>query len=146
MLLWRVEARQGRDVRESLDTGFRPFDMSEEMSDEAAASLLTLDIERAGNSAVVRCRGKLVAGVTDFLYLEVSQLMPDTQRIVLDLTDLTHMDSMGLGTLVRLYVSARSAGCALELINLGKRIRQLLGMTNLLSVFTIVGESGIRMP
>jgi anti-anti-sigma factor len=116
------------------------------MSDEAAASRLTLDIDRAGSVAVVRCRGKLVGGVTDFLYFEVSQLIPGAKRIVLDLTDLTHMDSMGLGTVVRLYVSARSAGCDLELINLGKRIRQLLGVTNLLSVFAIVGENNIRMP
>jgi anti-anti-sigma factor len=56
------------------------------------------------------------------------------------------MDSMGLGALIRLYVSARSAGCDLELINLGKRIRQLLGVTNLLSVFTVIGETGIKMP
>jgi anti-sigma B factor antagonist len=115
------------------------------MSDKAAASLLTLEIERSGNTAIVRCHGKLVAGVNDFLYTEVSQLIPDSKRIVLDLTDLTHMDSMGLGALIRLYVSARSAGCDLELINLGQRIRQLFGVTNLLSVFTIIGENGIRL-
>jgi anti-sigma B factor antagonist len=115
------------------------------MSDEAAASHLTLDVDRTGNAAVVRCSGKLVAGVNDLLYHEVSQLIPGSKRIVLDLTDLTHMDSTGLGTVVRLYVSAKSAGCDLELINLGKRIRQLLGVTNLLSVFTIIGEHNIRM-
>jgi anti-anti-sigma regulatory factor len=48
--------------------------------------------------------------------------------------------------LVRLYVSAKSAGCELELINLGKRIRELLGVTHLLSVFAICGEQGIKMP
>lgn len=115
------------------------------MPDEASASLLTLDIVRKGNVAVVRCRGKLVAGASDILYTKVRQLIPDSKRIVLDLTELTHMDSMGLGTLVRLYVSARSAGCTLELINLGKRIRQLLGMTNLLAVFTTIGEQGITI-
>lgn len=115
------------------------------MPDETAASLLTLDIDRDSEGAVVRCHGKLVAGVNDFLYLEVSQLMLGSKRIVLDLTDLTHMDSMGLGTVVRLYVSARSAGCRLELINLGARIRKLFGAANLLSVFTVVGEHNIRM-
>lgn len=115
------------------------------MPDKPAASLLTLDIERTGNTAVVRCHGKLVAGVTDVLYSGVRQLLPDTKRIVLDLTDLSRMDSMGLGTLARLYVSARSAGCDLELMNLGKQVRQLLDTTNLLSAFTIVGEHGIRM-
>jgi anti-sigma B factor antagonist len=116
------------------------------MSDEAAMSLFTLDIERTGNVAVVRCHGKLVAGVNDVFYSKVRQLIPDAKRIVLDLTDLTHMDSMGLGAVVRLYVSAKSAGCDLELINFGRRIRQLLGVTNLLSVFTVIGENGIRIP
>ena len=113
------------------------------MSDEASASLLTLDIERGDDVTIVRCRGKLVAGVIDVLYGEVSQLIPGTKRIVLDLTDLTHMDSMGLGTVVRLYVSARSAGCDLKLINLGKRIRQLLGIAKLLSVLATVDDYGV---
>jgi anti-sigma B factor antagonist len=116
------------------------------MTDETAASRLTLDIERSGNVAVVRLSGELVAGVTNFLYVEITSLIPDSKRIVLDLTDLVHMDSMGLGTLVRLYVSTKAAGCALELVNLGKRIRQLLGVTHLLSVFTIIGESNARIP
>ena len=116
------------------------------MPDEAPASLLTLHINRDGTVAVVQCRGRLVAGVNDFLYLEVSRLIPNHKRIVLDLTDLTHMDSMGLGAVVRLYVSCKSGSCDLELINLGKRIRQLLGVTNLLSVFTVVGETGIKIP
>jgi anti-sigma B factor antagonist len=142
------------DMRESPDVSSRPIQENYDqgfttrqrlMSDKAAASLLTLDINRAGNAAVVRCHGKLVAGVNDILYVKVSQLFPDSKRIVLDLTYLTHTDSMGLGTLVRLYVSARSAGCDLELINLGKQIRQLLVTTNLLSVFTVIGERGIRM-
>jgi anti-anti-sigma factor len=113
---------------------------------EPAASHFAIEIDRAPGVAIVRCRGKLVAGFTELLYVEVRQLMPDTKRIVLDLTNLTHMDSMGLGTVVRLYVSAKSAGCALELINLGKGIRQIFAVTNLLSVFTIVGEHNIRMP
>jgi anti-sigma B factor antagonist len=115
------------------------------MSDQAAACPLTLDIKVVGNAALVRCQGKLVSGVNDILYVRVSQLLPDSKRIVLDLTHLTRVDSMGLGTLVRLYVSARSSGCSLELVNLGKQIQQLLGTTGLLSVFKIIGENGIKM-
>jgi anti-anti-sigma factor len=58
----------------------------------------------------------------------------------MDLCELSYMDSMGLGTLVRLYVSAKAGGCSLELIHLGKRVKELLGMTHLLGVFTIIGE------
>jgi anti-sigma B factor antagonist len=109
------------------------------------APLLTLDIERKGATVIVRCHGKLVAAVDDVLYNKVKELLPGSRRIVLDLTDLTRMDSMGLGTLVRLYVSARSAGCSLELMNLSKQIHMLLGTAHLLKAFTIVGEHGIKM-
>jgi len=115
------------------------------MPDKSAVRLLTLDIERAGDTALVRCHGKLVAGVTDVLYTGVKQLIPVTGRIVLDLGDLTHMDSTGLGTLARLYVSSRSGNCDLELMNLGKQVRQLLGITNMLSAFTVIGEHGMRI-
>jgi anti-sigma B factor antagonist len=115
------------------------------MSEKAAGSGLTLAVERCGDMVVVRCSGKLVAGVGDRFYSQISQLLPGSKRIVLDLAELTHMDSMGIGALVRLYVSAKSAGCGLELNNMGKSIRQLLGVTHLLTVFAIVGESNIRM-
>ena len=114
------------------------------MPEHAAASLLTFAVDRTDDCAEVRCSGRLVAGVNDLLYLEVSQLIPSSRRILLDLTDLTHMDSTGLGTLVRLYVTARSAGCALQLFNIGKPIRQLLGVTHLLSVFEVIGNNNIR--
>jgi anti-anti-sigma factor len=63
-----------------------------------------------------------------------------------DLTNLWQVDSMGLGTLIALYVSAKGAGCRLELVNLSKKVRELLGMTNLLSVFGVFAEDPHRMP
>jgi anti-sigma B factor antagonist len=50
---------------------------------------------------------------------------------------------MGLGTMVRLYVSAKRAGSCVELINFGKQIRELLGLTHLLSVFGDMCEKGV---
>ena len=113
------------------------------MTDKAVA--FWLDIARSGDTATVRCHGKLIAGLDDILYREVKQLMPQCKCIVLDLTDLMRMDSMGLGALVRLYVSARSAGCSLELVNLSKQVRMLLKTANLLSAFSTVCEYGIKM-
>jgi anti-anti-sigma factor len=115
------------------------------MSAAATPPPFTFEIEDHGSTAVVRCRGKLMAGFTDLLYVQVSQLLPTHTRLILDLSDLTHMDSMGLGALVRIYVSARTKGCSLELRNLGKKVRELLIMTNLLPAFTIIGEHDIRM-
>jgi len=115
------------------------------MPNETVASVLSLDIERNDSAVLVKCHGKLISGVTDFFYAKVSHEIPGSTRVVLDLTDLSYLDSMGLGSLVRLYVSAKSAGSCLELINLGKRVRELLGLTHLLAVFTCIGENGIKI-
>lgn len=115
------------------------------MSEQAAETRLTVEIERWPDVAVVRCKGELVAGVTDVLYREVRPLIPDSKRIVLDLKELTYVDSRGLGTILRLYVAAKSAGCSLELANIGARVRQVLGITHLLSVLTVIGENNIRV-
>jgi anti-sigma B factor antagonist len=111
----------------------------------AVAPVLTIDVEPCVNNVfVLHCHGRLVAGVTNVLSAKVTELIPTSRRIILDLTDLKHTDSMGLGTLARLYVSAKSASCSLELINLSQQIRHLLGITNMLSVFTVIGENGIK--
>jgi anti-sigma B factor antagonist len=115
------------------------------MAEAAAASLLSLEVERNDDVAIVKCHGRLVMGVCDVLASKVKALIPDTRRIVLDLTDLKQMDSMGLGTIVRLYASAKSGGSCLVLINLGPRIKQLLGITNLLSVLTDMCEQGVTL-
>lgn len=115
------------------------------MSERAAESRLILAVEQADEVAVVRCSGRLVAGVGDLLYDRVRGLTPSSRRIVLDCTELTHMDSSGLGTLVRAYVHAKSASCTLELVNIGKPIRQLLGITHMLDVFETIGKHNIRM-
>ena len=106
---------------------------------------LTLEIERNGDLTTVRCHGQLVSGLTETLYNRVRPLIPESKRIVLDLCHLSYMDSMGLGTLMSLYTSARTAGCEMQLLNIGKRVRELLGLTNLLSVFGIIGEHGVRL-
>ena len=80
----------------------------------------------------MRLHGKLSMGVSNLLHARVKKLIPEHKRIVLDLSDLSHMDSSGLGTLVGLFVSARSAGCSLELVNLSHGIQKVLSLTNLL--------------
>jgi anti-sigma B factor antagonist len=115
------------------------------MPDQPAPPRLSLEIDRTDNVTIVRCHGQIVSEVSNILYSKVRPMIPVTKRIVLDLSDVTRMDSMGLGTLVGLYTSARAAGCELQLLNIGKRIRELLGLTNLLSVFTIIGEHGVRL-
>jgi len=119
------------------------------MPEEAAAqsvAKLTLVTSSEGDATIVRCTGKLVAGSTSMLKAEIRNLIPASKRIVLDLTELSYMDSSGLGTIIGLYVSAKSAGTRLEMINLSKRVHELFSITNVLSLFEVCGEQNIRIP
>ena len=118
------------------------------MTTSAAASYQRLHLRTTSTAdeIVIRCTGRLTSEYTDDLRDEFMRVLPGARRIVLDLSNLRHMDSSGLGTLVRLYVSAKSAHCELQLVNLNQRIKQLLGLTNLLSVFGVCGQYLTRMP
>ena len=97
-------------------------------------------------ATVVRCRGELTSSTSALLKTYVKGALPDTKRVILDLTQLARMDSSGLGAIVGLYISAKNAGRSLEVVNLSPRIRELFSMTNLLSVFEVCGQYGTRMP
>ena len=114
------------------------------MSTQPVASL-TFSVVRYQDCVVVHCTGRLVSGLNHLLNAEVSKLLPGPANIVLDFEQLTHLDSSGLGTLVRLYVHAKSAGCKLEVDNMGPSIRNLLGITHLLSTLETVGKHNIRL-
>jgi anti-sigma B factor antagonist len=108
--------------------------------------VITLEKETLDDATVVRCGGRLVAGTTEVLHAEVKRLIVPGCRVVLDFSGLTQMDSMGLGSVAALYVSAKSAGAQLELMNLAPKIRLLFSMTNLLSLFEPAGDGTIRLP
>ena len=107
---------------------------------------LNLSISVSPEATVVQCRGNLVYQNSGFLKSELKSRIPTKGCLVLDLSDVTRMDSSGLGTVVGLYLSSRSKGSELRLINLNKQIRDLLAISNLLSVFETLGRQGIRMP
>ena len=94
----------------------------------------------------VRCSGRLSSDASESFKQQLKELIPQSRRIVLDLTDLTHMDSSGLGAVVSIYVSCKSAKCELELINLSKNVRELLGLTKVLSLFEACGSYMVKMP
>ena len=85
----------------------------------------------------VHCHGRLVNQTAGELRETVKPLIPQGGTIVIDLTDVNFMDSMGLGTLVGLKVSAINEGyCTLTLVNLTPRIQELLRLTHLTGLFS----------
>jgi anti-anti-sigma factor len=92
--------------------------------------------ERNNAVTTVKCHGRIVSDTAGELKDVVKPLIPQGGRIVLDLTDVEHLDSSGLGTLVGLKASALNAGyCRLELVNLSPRVADLLRITKLTQLF-----------
>jgi anti-sigma B factor antagonist len=104
-------------------------------SPHTSASELTLSVDRSPAGVVVNCFGKITLTTTEHLLNKVLPLIPQMKRIVLDLTQVSYLDSSGIGTMVRLWISARKAGCELKVRNLSPRLKDLFTMTNLASMF-----------
>ena len=96
---------------------------------------LNLETLRTPEEILVRCSGRITSTTSDTLQTAVRSLIPEGKTIVLDLTDVTYMDSSGLGALVSVYLSAKRQHCQLKLINIGPRLQQLFRLTKLASVF-----------
>jgi anti-anti-sigma factor len=92
--------------------------------------------EATGPTTTIVCHGKVVSETSAQVKEVVKPLIPLGGTIVLDLTDVSYVDSSGLGSLVGLKVSALKEGyCKLELVNLSSRVKELLRLSNLTQLF-----------
>ncbi len=95
---------------------------------------LKLETVASSEESRVRCIGKLTFTTAAALQTTIRPLIPENKRIVLDLAELTYLDSFGLGSLVSVYLSAKRQGCELKLINMPQQSKDLLRITNLTSL------------
>jgi anti-sigma B factor antagonist len=94
--------------------------------------------ERAVNGVtILDLHGKMLIGEGDELLREkINQLVENgTEKIVLNLAEVPYVDSAGLGEIVRCYTTVSRKNGKLKLLNLTKRIHDLLSITKLLTVF-----------
>jgi len=94
--------------------------------------------ERAvGDVLILDVKGRITLGEGDELLKDkVNSLLNQGQKkIVLNLASVPYIDSAGLGEIVRTYTTVSRQGGNLKLLNLTKRITDLLAITKLLTVF-----------
>ena len=89
------------------------------------------------NVVVVDLNGKLTIGEGDELLREkINSLMQQGHtNLLLNLGEVPYVDSAGLGEIVRTFTTVKHQGGTLKLVNLTKRIKDLLTITKLLAVF-----------
>jgi anti-sigma B factor antagonist len=96
---------------------------------------LQLSTEKKADETTVHGSGRITSATSDLLRSTIRSLIPDSKRIVLDMTEIDYIDSSGLGALVSVYMTASRAQCDLELANPKPRIRDLFELTRLAAVF-----------
>ena len=96
---------------------------------------LSLNTRGVGEVTIIRCSGRIVTGETEVLHNHVRELLLDRSNLVLHLGEIVFIDSSGLGMLVRLLTSTRSARGDLKLCQVPEGVRKVLKMTNLITLF-----------
>jgi len=98
---------------------------------------MQIEERSVGDVIVLDLKGKITLGEGDELLKDkVNSLVNQGhKKIVLNLADVPYIDSAGLGEVVRTYTTASRQGGSLKLLNLTKRITDLLSITKLLTVF-----------
>jgi anti-sigma B factor antagonist len=95
--------------------------------------------KQVGDVSVVALNGRIVLGEESTSLRErVKALIADgKKKIVLNMSNVTYIDSAGLGILVAAHVSAKNNGAALYLSNLGDKFNDVLQLTRLMTVFSV---------
>ena len=90
-----------------------------------------------GEVTVLDLKGKMTLGEGDELLKDRinSLLAAGKKKLLLNLESVPYIDSAGLGEVVRTYTTVSRQGGSLKLLNLTKRIEDLLSITKLLTVF-----------
>jgi len=100
---------------------------------------LRMTDRQVGGVTVVDLDGRIVLGEESNSFRErVKGLLTSNHKnVVLNMANVTYIDSAGLGTLVATFHSARSQGGTLKLCNLGSKFREVLQVTKLMTVFDV---------
>jgi anti-sigma B factor antagonist len=89
--------------------------------------------------SLVALNGRIILGEESTALREKlkSLIAAGNKKIVLNMSEVTYIDSSGLGALVAAHLSAQTAGASIRLCNLGQKFHEVMQMTKLLTVFDV---------
>jgi anti-sigma B factor antagonist len=100
---------------------------------------MKIETRTVGDIRILDCSGKITLGEgTMAIRNNVRDILNrDVKKIILNLSDVNYIDSSGIGELVSTYTTVTNNGGQLKLLNLTKKIQELLAITKLLTVFQV---------
>ena len=103
---------------------------------------MKIETRTIGDVRILDCSGKITLGEgTMAVRNNVRDILKrDVKKIILNLADVNYIDSSGIGELVSTYTTVTNNGGQLKLLNLTKKIQELLAITKLLTVFQVFDD------
>ncbi|MCB1056605.1 MAG: STAS domain-containing protein [Acidobacteria bacterium] len=104
---------------------------------------MQIHLRKIGDVAIVAPQGRLVAGVGDeALHRVLHELLEsDWQKILLDLSEVSYIDSSGIGELVDGLRSAKALGVQIKTTRMAKRIEGVLRLSHILPLFEVYEDT-----
>jgi anti-sigma B factor antagonist len=108
---------------------------------------LEVSVRPTGQASVIDLRGKITLGeaATSLRETVKSLLAQGVRHIVINLADVSYVDSAGLGELIGIYTTIKNAGGSVKLLHLQKKIKDLLQITRLYTVFDVYDDEAAAL-
>jgi anti-sigma B factor antagonist len=99
-----------------------------------------------GDVTILEIRGRVTLGEGASLLREaIRHTLNHNSRVLIDLAEVTYIDSTGLGEMVGGWVSARNRGAEMKLLHIKSQVKDLLQVTKLLTVFECFEDEGVAL-
>ena len=100
---------------------------------------LKTSIRQVDGVSIVDCSGRITLGEGSIVLRDIVKdlLSKGQKKILLNLGDVNYIDSSGIGELVSAYTTVKNQGGELKLLNLTKKVHDLLQITKLYTVFDV---------
>lgn len=98
---------------------------------------MKIEKRKKGNVVILDLKGKILIGDgIDDLRESINNINKENEtRVLLNFAEVPYLDSTGLGEVVRSYTSIKKAGGIIKIVNLTNKVKDLLSVTKLLTVF-----------
>ena len=100
---------------------------------------MKMEMRTVGDVRVLDCSGKITLGEGTMSIRNTvrDMVQAGAKKIILNLGDVNYIDSSGVGELVSTYTTVVNNGGQIKLLNLTKKVRDMLAITKLLTVFDV---------
>lgn len=100
---------------------------------------VAVKIEEVDGVSVVELSGRIILGDESGALRETVKnlIVAGKKKIVLDMSNVTYIDSAGLGILVAAHVNTKMQGASISLCALGQKFREVLQLTRLVTIFDV---------